>query len=132
LPWLAYKAPARSNPVKCDIHTYREATEVCFVCKRHICPECTCQVLDKQGNPFPLCQQCNGRVKTKLQQRKQTKENKLSYFIPAILILSGAAFLISSFAPAVVASPLIVVGVLIIVIGLTAYFLKNRVRKKSR
>jgi hypothetical protein len=118
--------------VKCDYHTYREATEVCFICKRHICSECTCQVLDKQGNPFQLCQQCNGKVETRLRQRKKTEENRLSYFIPAILILSGIAFLISSFAPASLASPLIVVGVLIIVIGLTAYSLINKARKKGR
>ena len=118
--------------MKCDFHTYREATDVCFICKRHICSECTCQVLDKQGNPFQLCQQCNGRVETRLQQRKQTEENKFSYFIPAILILSGAAFLISSFAPASLVLPLIVVGVLIIVVGLPAYFLKNKARKKGR
>jgi Flp pilus assembly protein TadB len=118
--------------VKCDIHSNREATEVCFLCKKRICSECTCQVLDKQGKTFQLCRQCNGRVETRLNQRKQTKESKLTYFIPAILILAGFAFLISSFVPASLASPLIVVGVLIIVLGLPAYFYLNRTRKKSR
>jgi len=118
--------------VKCAYHSYREATDVCFVCKRHICPECTCQVLDKQGNHFQLCRQCNGKVETRLQQRKQTEENKFSYLVPAILILSGAAFLSSSFAPASLVLPLIIVGVLIIVIGLSAFFMLKRARKKGR
>jgi Flp pilus assembly protein TadB len=118
--------------VKCDFHNNREATEVCFLCKKHICAECTCQIVDKQGNHFQLCQQCNESVKARLQKRKQAEETKLTYFIPAILILAGFAFLISSFTPASVASPLIIVGVLIIVAGLPAYFLLNKARKKGR
>jgi hypothetical protein len=127
-----YLLPDESTTVKCDYHNDRETSEVCFLCKKNICAECTCQVVDKQGNPFQLCSQCNDKVETRLHKRKKSEENKLTYFIPAILIFAGLTFLISSFTPSSIATPLIIVGVLIIVAGLPAYFFINNARKKDR
>jgi uncharacterized membrane protein len=114
--------------MECAYHPNREAVDICFVCNKHICAECSQLLTGKV-----ICKQCKTAVASRLLdrlRRQQAEERKFAYSLPAASILMAVTFLLISISIGLFV-PIGVIGLILLAIGIFFFVIIYTGRKKQ-
>lgn len=115
--------------MKCAYHINSEAVDICSVCKRHICAECTGSLMGKV-----ICERCRTAIFSRFKRKvgsQQSEDRKLSYILPAASIFMAVTFLLLHIS--VGGSPyFLIIGLILLAMGVFFFVVIYLGWKKER